>query len=125
MAIPGQSMGEDVLIGSLRAFFGAFNFIVTGAVLLSWFPQSRGVRILQPVFTVTDSYLGLFRGLLPVFGGIDFSPILGFVALNILSGGVDSLAAEIPPGPVGQQKNRNSQLTMKKLITTKKNMRRF
>ena len=33
--------------------------------------------------TICDPYLNLFRGIIPPVGGIDFSPILAFVVLNV------------------------------------------
>ncbi len=51
---------------------------------------------LQPVFQITDPYLNLFRGIIPPIFGLDFSPILAFVTLNLLQTSAVSLAAEVP-----------------------------
>ena len=55
---------------------------------------SAGVR--PPYSQVTDSILGflrdicepflrIFRGIIPSFGGLDFSPIIGFIALQLFN----------------------------------------
>jgi hypothetical protein len=54
------------------------------------------VGFLQPVFQITDPYLNLFRGIIPPIFGLDFSPILAFVTLNLLQTSAVSLAAEVP-----------------------------
>jgi len=41
MAIPGYSVGEQVIIGGMLNFLQLYNFIITARVLLSWFPQAQ------------------------------------------------------------------------------------
>ena len=36
-----------------------------------------------PCSTICDPYLNLFRGIIPAIGGIDLSPILAFVVLDV------------------------------------------
>ena len=134
MAIPGNSVAEQVVIGGewccfyllnfphtsncvyeftlfshfanvkswSRCFLGFGNFIaiynsvITARILLSWFPQAQSVGFLQPVYQITDPYLNLFRGIIPPIFGLDFSPILAFVTLNLLQTSAVSLAAEVP-----------------------------
>lgn len=48
------------------------------------------------MFQITDPYLNLFRGIIPPIFGLDFSPILAFVTLNLLQTSAVSLAAEVP-----------------------------
>ena len=74
-------------------FLSLYGGVLTLRILLSWFPQAQGVAFLQPIFTVSDVYLNLFRGVVPPIGGIDISPIGAFFVLNLLQQGVASLAA--------------------------------
>lgn len=64
MAIPGYGVAEQVFVGGFQTFLSIYNLVITGRILLSWFPQAQGVAILQPVFAITDPYLNLFRGLM-------------------------------------------------------------
>ena len=73
--------------------------VITIRILLSWFPQAQGVAALAPLFTVSDAYLNLFRGVVPPIGGINISPIGAFFVLNLLSSGVASLAAPMRGAP--------------------------
>lgn len=77
-------------------FIAIYNSVITARILLSWFPQAQGIGFLQPVYQITDPYLNLFRGIIPPIFGLDFSPILAFVTLNLLQSSAVSLAADIP-----------------------------
>ncbi len=62
-----------------------YSLILIIRVLLSWFPNLDWSNpILSSISSITDPYLNAFRGLIPAIGGIDISPILAFVVLNLL-----------------------------------------
>ena len=71
-------------------FLSLYQGVITIRILLSWFPQAQGVGLLRPLFTVSDAYLNLFRGIVPPIGGIDISPI----------GAVRTAKEAAPCGPV-------------------------
>merc|ERR1712232_358494 len=96
MAIPGYGVAEQVFVGGFANFLSIFNFVITGRILLSWFPQAQSIGALQPVFAVTDPYLNLFRGLIPPIGGLDLSPLLAFFALNVAGQVTSSVGCEMP-----------------------------
>jgi uncharacterized protein YggT (Ycf19 family) len=85
MAIPGYGVAEQVFIGGFSNFLSIYNLIITGRILLSWFPQAQSIGALQPVYAITDPYLNLFRGIIPPIFGLDFSPILAFLLLNVVT----------------------------------------
>ncbi|KAL3787983.1 hypothetical protein ACHAW5_007446 [Stephanodiscus triporus] len=95
MAIPGNSLPEQIIIGGFGNFISIYNAVITGRILLSWFPQAAGVGALRPIYQITDPYLNLFRGIIPPIFGLDLSPILAFVTLNLLQSSSVSLAATI------------------------------
>jgi YggT family protein len=98
MAIPGYGIAEQVFVGGFGNFLQVYNFVITGRVLLSWFPQAQSIGVLQPVFAITDPYLNLFRNIIPPIFGLDLSPILAFVTLNLLTSATASVGCEIPEG---------------------------
>uniref|UniRef100_A0A7S1Z260 Uncharacterized protein n=1 Tax=Trieres chinensis TaxID=1514140 RepID=A0A7S1Z260_TRICV len=98
MAIPGYGVAEQVFVGGFANFLQIYNFIITARILLSWFPQAQGIGALQPVYAITDPYLNLFRGIIPPVFGLDLSPILAFVTLNLLTSATASIGCEIPEG---------------------------
>jgi len=97
MAIPGYGVAEQVFVGGFANFLSVYNIVITARVLLSWFPQAQGIGLLQPVFQITDPYLNLFRGIVPPIFGLDLSPILAFVLLNVLTSATAAVGAEITP----------------------------
>tara|TARA_Y100001970_G_C14253757_1_gene873631 strand:+ start:2714 stop:2992 length:279 start_codon:yes stop_codon:yes gene_type:complete len=74
-----------------------FQFILLIRVLLTWFPGidwSNG--FLSTLRSITDPYLDIFRGIIPPLGGLDISPILAFILLNIVSDLLIRLSYSIP-----------------------------
>lgn len=90
-------MGSSVVAMFAQAFATFLNIyfvLLIIRILLSWFPNIDWLS--QPFATIsqlTDPYLNLFRSLIPPLGGIDFSPILAFLVLRIVSQGVGQVAA--------------------------------
>ncbi|MEL6399856.1 MAG: YggT family protein [Cyanobacteria bacterium P01_A01_bin.70] len=92
-------MGSSLLGMFAQAFATFLNIyfvLLICRILLSWFPNVDWMS--QPFATLsqlTDPYLNLFRSLIPPLGGIDFSPILGFLVLQFLAQGVSQVAAQM------------------------------
>ena len=104
MAIPGYGIAEQVFVGGFASFLQIYNYVITARILLSWFPQAQGVAVLQPVFAITDPYLNLFRNIIPPIFGLDLSPILAFVTLNLLTSSTAAVGHELPEGWEGHAK---------------------
>ncbi|KAB8330105.1 YggT family protein [Scytonema tolypothrichoides VB-61278] len=82
----------NLLITTLSTFIQIYSTLLIIRVLLTWFPSINWYN--QPfaaLSQITDPYLNLFRSIIPPLGGIDFSPILAFLLLNVLSGLLSSL----------------------------------
>jgi YggT family protein len=76
----------DLLIATLATFINIYSTLLIIRVLLSWFPNINWYN--QPfaaLSQITDPYLNIFRNIIPPLGGIDISPILAFLLLNIVS----------------------------------------
>lgn len=65
----------------VSTFVSIYYILLLIRIALGWFQ----VDFFNPPFSflsqLTDPYLNLFRGLVPAMGGIDFSPMLGFMVL--------------------------------------------
>lgn len=81
-----------LIITSLATFLQIYLYLLIARVLLSWFPN---INWMNPPFSIlsqlTDPYLNIFRSIIPPLGGIDLSPILGFVLLQVLQGALYSI----------------------------------
>ena len=79
-----MSYSISLLANTLATFVQIYLFLMIARVLLSWFPN---INWYDPPFSIlsqlTDPYLNLFRSIIPPLGGIDFSPIIAFVVLQI------------------------------------------
>lgn len=110
VVIPGDSLAEVILVDGGVNFLSIYSGLITLRILLSWFPQAQSVSFLQPIFTVSDVYLNLFRGIVPPIGGIDISPIGAFFVLNLLTNSVASLGAT---GPLANRVPRREAISRK------------
>ena len=76
----------DNLIFVVNSFFQIYFCLILVRCLLSFIPSIDWYK--QP-FTglkdVTDLYLDIFRKIIPPFGGLDFSPIIAVIVLQILN----------------------------------------
>ena len=83
----------SLLITTLSTFIQIYSTLLIIRVLLTWFPSINWYN--QPfaaLSQITDPYLNLFRSIIPPLGGIDFSPLLAFLLLNLLSSLLSSLS---------------------------------
>ncbi|MCS7030766.1 MAG: YggT family protein [Gloeomargarita sp. SKYG116] len=88
-----------LLMQGVISFINIYFVLLILRVLLSWFPTINWYN--QPWMTLsqlTDPYLNIFRAILPPLGGIDFSPILAFLVLQVI---VVALSSVVASGVVG------------------------
>lgn len=94
--IPGDSIAEQVLTTGFLNFLNLYNSALIVRLVLTWFPNPPQA-IENPLSTLCDPYLNLFRGIIPPLGGtLDFSPILAFVVLNLFTNTATALPCETP-----------------------------
>ena len=69
MAIPGYSLGEQVVVGGMLNFLQLYNFIITARVLLSWFPQAQVIMISRFNYGIYNFKRFVLIVLYPIFLG--------------------------------------------------------
>jgi YggT family protein len=98
-------MGDIAVLGLLydtvskvESFVDVFIFVYTllilAYIITSWvrLPYSRWLsRVQQFLYDVCEPYLRLFRRILPSFGPLDISPIVGVAFLYLLRFVIDSI----------------------------------
>lgn len=83
-----------IIVDRLVTFY---TYLILAYVVLSWFPIREGLLfdIYRVLGTICEPYIGIFRRILPkaaVGGaGIDFSPFVAVLVLQILRGIIVSL----------------------------------
>ena len=76
----------DNLIFVVNNLFQIYFWLILVRCLLSFVPSIDWYRQpFQGLKDVTDLYLDVFKKLVPPAGGIDFSPIIAIIALQILN----------------------------------------
>jgi len=65
--------------------FLTYTIMIAVRIIASWVPEFAAQPWMLFIAQFTDPYLNLFRRILPPIGGmLDFSPILGFIVLQLL-----------------------------------------
>lgn len=64
--------------------FEIFTWVLVARFLLSWIPTVNYYHpVVRFIYRVTDFVVQPFRGIIPPMGGIDFSPLIMFLALRL------------------------------------------
>ncbi|GAB4340236.1 MAG: hypothetical protein Fur0042_00790 [Cyanophyceae cyanobacterium] len=88
-----------LLAGTIAQFLQIYLVIIIIRILLSWFPN---INWFDPPFSIvsqlTDPYLNLFRSVIPPLGGLDLSPMLAILVLQVLSSAIAPLAMGLGSG---------------------------
>ena len=71
----------DVINSCFRILF----YCVIGSVILSWVAPGNDHPLLQIVEEMSDAILQPIRKFMPPMGGLDFTPIIGLVLLNLIN----------------------------------------
>lgn len=93
--LPGDSVAGLVVANGINNFLNLYNTVLVVRLVLTWFPNAPPA-IVSPLSTVCDPYLNIFRGIIPPLGGLDLSPILAFLVLNVFTSSAAALPAELP-----------------------------
>lgn len=72
------------MIRLVQMLFNIYSWLLLGRILMSFFQVDPYHPAVQFVARITDPFLRFFRGLLPPFGMIDFSPVLALLVLRVL-----------------------------------------
>ncbi|MBD2449600.1 YggT family protein [Nostoc sp. FACHB-152] len=81
-----------LLISTLNTFIQLYTALLFIRVMLTWFPTINWYN--QPfsaLSQITDPYLNVFRSFIPPLGGIDFSPMLAIILLQVVGQVIGSL----------------------------------
>ena len=63
-----------------------YSLVVIGAVIVSWMRLPPSHPIAGVIYTLTEPVLAPIRRTLPAMGGLDFSPMVLLLGLQLLSG---------------------------------------
>ncbi|HOH47638.1 MAG TPA: YggT family protein [Candidatus Cloacimonadota bacterium] len=77
-------MGTGYIILIMIRLMQIYSYLLLARVILSWFmdPYHQVYRFL---WSITEPVLAPIRRILPAMGGWDFSPIVAFLAIDIIT----------------------------------------
>ena len=76
----------DLLTNSLANFLNIYLLLIFVRILLTWFPTVNWMnQVASFLSPITDPYLNIFRSFIPPLGGLDISPILAIVVLQLVA----------------------------------------
>ncbi len=81
-------------IGGILYTVGRFyGFLIIVYVLMSWLPKQSGIvaDVYRVLGSLVEPYLSVFRRFIPPMGGMDFSPIVAIIVLQLLIGSLARL----------------------------------
>ncbi|MGV8082500.1 MAG: YggT family protein [Coriobacteriia bacterium] len=73
------------LAGIIRALANFYGALIIIYVLMSWFPV-RGMLydVYRVIGSIVEPYLRIFRRFVPIMGGLDVSPIIAYLVLQLI-----------------------------------------
>ena len=78
---------NQMLLKAVNGLFNMFYILIILRIFMSWIPsidwEQQPIKFIREV---TDSYLDIFRRFIPPLGGLDFSPIIAIIVLQIIQG---------------------------------------
>lgn len=73
------------MLNAINNLFNLYFYIIIVRIFLTWIPSiDWWKQPWQTLAQITDIYLNLFRKFIPPVGGLDLSPIVALIALQIL-----------------------------------------
>ena len=82
-------------IGILGLLLKIYFFALLASIILSWISPGGSNTAVYLLYQITEPVMAPVRKLLPPMGGLDFSPILVFIGINVLEIVVRNLAASV------------------------------
>jgi YggT family protein len=77
----------ELLTNTLANFLQIYLILIFVRILLTWFPTIEWMNQIQSFLSpITDPYLNIFRSFIPPIGGLDISPILAIIVLQVVAG---------------------------------------
>lgn len=76
----------ELLTSSLANFLNIYLLLIFVRILLTWFPTVNWMnQVASFLSPITDPYLNIFRSFIPPLGGMDISPILAIIVLQVVA----------------------------------------
>ncbi|HEY9833813.1 MAG TPA: YggT family protein [Stenomitos sp.] len=76
----------ELVTSTLANFLNIYLLLIVIRILLTWFTTVDWVNQVAAFLSpITDPYLNIFRAFIPPLGGLDLSPILAILVLQVVA----------------------------------------
>jgi len=82
-------------LGVIGLLVNIYFFALLAMIILSWVAPGTGHPAVYLLFQLTEPVMAPFRKMLPPMGGMDFSPILVFILINVIQIALRHMAAGV------------------------------
>jgi len=83
------------LLGVIGLLVNIYFFALLAMIILSWVAPGSNHPAIYLLFQITEPVMAPFRKALPAMGGMDFSPILVFILINVIQIALRHMAAGV------------------------------
>lgn len=74
----------NALATIINLILGAYIWVIIGRAIVSWVNADPANPIVRFVYEVTEPLLARIRRVIPIFGGVDFTPMILIIAIMFL-----------------------------------------
>lgn len=92
---PLPSLIIGAVLGVVALLVQFYFFALLAMIILSWVAQGSRHPAILLLYQVTEPVMAPFRKLLPAMGGLDFSPIIVFILINVIQIVIRHMAAAV------------------------------
>ena len=92
---PLHSLVLGAMLGVVALLVQFYFFALLATIILSWVAQGSRHPAILLLYQVTEPIMAPFRKLLPAMGGLDFSPIIVFILINVIQIVISHMAAAL------------------------------
>jgi YggT family protein len=83
------------VLGVVGLLVNIYFFALLAVIILSWVAPGSSHPAIHLLYQVTEPVMAPFRRALPAMGGLDFSPILVFILINVIQIALRHMAAGV------------------------------
>ena len=82
-------------LGVIGLLVNIYFFALLAMIILSWIAPGSGHPAIHLLYQITEPVMAPFRKVLPPMGGMDFSPILMFILINVVQIALRHMAGSV------------------------------
>ena len=83
------------VLGVVGLLVNIYFFALLGMIILSWVAPGSRHPAIYLLYQITEPVMAPFRQALPAMGGLDFSPILVFILINVIQIALRHMAVSV------------------------------